>query len=316
MGTSIKKGSQKAFTPSKKTPYSLIKHKYRGRRFVVTLHGAKPENCPLLELLKKQFQQDMYTVVAVGYETGQHGIHPHWQIYLQVEPRVSNMKSILSSALDQSGQEQNLHIEVAKGTQAACLNYVYAVRKEHELGWVQYAKGKGLNLPLEFRPQKVQNLLWLRYNMKPWQTEITERLTGRPSYRDILYVHEPVGNTGKSYLTKYLHYFHGAIVTGGKAADMKHAVARWRQITGQYPIIIIFDIARSDQLNADSYRAIQQMKNSMFFSGKYESGMVAALLPPHILVFANCKPNIPMMSIDRWVIRFIDPKTQSLVDDN
>ena len=311
---SKEQAQKKARKPSKRTPYSLIRHKYQGKRFVITIHGAKPENCPILKVLEKQFEKDLYAVVAVAYETGIHGIHPHWQIYLQVEPRVSNLKTLLEDVLRPYRLEHLLHIELAKATQRACINYVYAVRKQHELGWVHYAKGH--EVPIEHDARGLSNLLWLRYNMKPWQKEITDMLTGDASFRNILYVHEPVGNTGKSYLAKYLHYFYGAIITGGRAADMKHAISRWKEITGSYPVMILFDIARSYQLTAESYYAMEQMKNAVFFSGKYESGMVVAKNPPHMVVFANHPPKKQFMSQDRWVVKTIDPETHQLIDSN
>ena len=117
-------------------------------------------------MLKQQFQRDIYDVVAVAYETGVHGVHPHWQMYIQTAKAVQNMKTLLSSALEGSGEEQNLHIERAIGTPRSCLNYVYAVKKQHELGWVQYAKGH--NIPKGYSSRGCDNLLWLHYNMKPW----------------------------------------------------------------------------------------------------------------------------------------------------
>lgn len=280
----------------------------RGTRWCATIHGARPdETCPILGRLKSQFQKDEYALAAVAYETGQHGIHPHWQVYFQTAKQ-SRMKQRFADLL---GEDVGFHIELAKGTRNANLVYVYAVHKQHEIGWVHYAKGHVP--PASYRPYKTQNLLWLRDNMKPWQRWITDKVTQRADYRDILWVWEPEGNTGKTYLAKYLHYFHGAILTGGSSGDMKHAIARWKQITGHYPITIIIDVARADKMRPDGYKAIEQMKNALFFSGKYESGMVASCNPPHIVVFANQPPNVKMFSSDRWVVRKIDPVSQQLV---
>ena len=287
---------------------------YRGRKFSLTIHGAKPENCPILKLLKQQFQQEMYTVAAVAYETGQNGIHPHWQIYFQLAESVNNMKIKISSLLEPLGLQQSFHIEKAKGTLRANLAYVYAVRKQHELGWVQYAKGHIEPYDYDKKKEDLNDLLWLHHNMKPWQVEIVNKLFKRPSRREIMWIYDPQGGLGKSYLTKYLHYFHGAIVTGGKPSDMKHAVSRWKEITGQYPVMILFDVARSADITKNSYYAIQQMKNGMFFSGKYQSGMVATLSAPHIVIFANDLPDRKYFTFDRWWVRTIDPKTQSLVE--
>ena len=55
----------------------------KGTRWSLTIHGAKPEGCPILTLLKEEFQKDDYPLAAVAYETGQQGIHPHWQVYFE-----------------------------------------------------------------------------------------------------------------------------------------------------------------------------------------------------------------------------------------
>ena len=282
-----------------------------GHKWAVTIHGANPDgNCPILGLLKTQFQKDEYGLAAVGYQTGKQGIHPHWQIYFQTV-KDSRMKQKMSDML---GEDISFHIQLAKGTRNANLVYVYAVHKQHEIGWIHYAKGH--NPPASYRPRKTQNLLWLRNNMKPWQRWITDKVTADAQEREILWVWEPTGNVGKTYLTKYLHYFHGAIVTGGKSDNMKYAIARWQQITGHYPVTIIVDVCRSDKLTKNSYKTLEEIKNAIFFSGKYQSGMVASCNSPNILVFSNTEPNVRAMSSDRWKVFKINPKTHQLDPQN
>ena len=280
-----------------------------GMRWCVTIHGANPDGgCPILDRLRTQFQTDRYVLAAVAYETGQHGIHPHWQVYFQTA-KPCRMKMRLQELL---GQDIDFHIELAKGTRNANLVYVYAVHKQHEIGWIHYAKGHVP--PASYRAYKTDNLLRLRASMKPWQRWVTDRVTTGADYRDILWIWEPEGNTGKTYLAKYLHYFHGAILTGGRSDDMKYAIARWKQITGHYPITIIVDIARADRIGRSGYRTLQSIKNAIFFSGKYQSGMVASCNPPNVVVFANTPPDRQAMSKDRWVVKTIDPGTHELVD--
>ena len=283
--------------------------KMHGYRWCGDVHGASPDgNCPILKALKSEFQKDDYTLAAVAYETGVHGIHPHWQFYFQTKVDC-RMKQRLSQVL---GADSGFHIEVADGTRNKNLRYIYAVDKQHEIGWLHYKKGH--EAPASYRPYKTQNLLWLRDNMKPWQRWITEKVTKTADYRDILWIWQPEGNTGKTYLAKYLHYFHGAIITGGKSEDMKHAIARWKQITGHYPVTIIIDVARSDSIPKSGYKTIEQIKNALFFSGKYQSGMVASCNPPNVVIFSNTPPKLQNLSNDRWVVKTIDPYTNRLVD--
>lgn len=265
--------------------------------------------CPLLDKLVSFFNTDEVTCAAVAYETGVHGIHPHWQFYFQTAQRC-RMKEKFQQYM---GIDSGFHLEVAIGTRNANLKYVWATQKEHELGWVLYKKN--CQPPETYVPEKTDNLLRLRFNMKPWQQKIVARIKDRADYRDILWVHEPVGNTGKTWLSKYLHYFYGAIMTGGKEADMKHAIKRWQQMTNHYPTTIIIDLARSAKLNEKGFSTIEQIKNGLFFDGKYFSGMCSTLIPPHIIVFANTTPNVEHMSIDRWSIQRINPDTYDFEDE-
>ena len=111
-----------------------------------------------------------------------------------------------------------------------------------------------------------------------------------------------MGNTGKTMLAEYLHIYYGAIVTGGTATDMKHAVKRWQEIAGHYPMIILVDVARSDQFTQAGAKALESIKNAFFFSGKYESGMTHDVKKPHVIVFANCAPKREYFSSDRWKV--------------
>lgn len=302
------RGKSEALVGIEVDPYSTVEYRnQRGKRWCLTVHGARPENCPILTALKMEFETDPYTCAAVAYQTGKHGIHPHWQIYFETVS-VCGMKTRLTEVL---GEQTGFHLKTADGTKRANLKYIYAVHKQHQIGWVHYTKG--VMPPEDYKPEKTENLLWLRYNMKPWQAQVTGWITGQADYRTIYWVWQPVGSTGKSYLAKYLHYFHGAILTGGGAGDMKHAIARWNQITGHYPIIILIDVARGDRITKPAFKGLEQIKNAMFFSGKYQSTMVASCLPPHVVVFANQPPNRSFMSGDRWRVYTINPVTESLI---
>jgi len=53
-----------------------------------------------------------------------------------------------------------------------------------------------------------------------------------------------------------------------------------------------------------NYGAIEQVKNGLVFSGKYESSMLI-FNPPHVVIFANDTPDESMYSNDRWHIHKI-----------
>lgn len=136
-----------------------------------------------------------------------------------------------------------------------------------------------------------------------WQNEILAMLNREPDDRSINWYWEDIGGVGKSTFCKYLAVKLNAIVLSGKASDMKYGIVEYIKKHGDYPEIIILDVPRTVK-NFLSYNGIEQIKNGLFFSTKYESDMVIGNCP-HVLVFANFKPDISAMSIDRWQIKWI-----------
>lgn len=121
--------------------------------------------------------------------------------------------------------------------------------------------------------------------------------------RTIHWLWERKGNVGKSAFCKYLCINHNAIILSGKGTDMYHGVITMKDKSGSYPEIIILDIPRTIQ-DYVSFAGIENLKNGCFFSGKYEGGMVL-MNSPHIICFANSRPDERKFSQDRWRIRRI-----------
>lgn len=142
-----------------------------------------------------------------------------------------------------------------------------------------------------------------RSNFKNWQRKLKEELNGDPHPRKIIWIWESVGGVGKSAMAKHLVIEDGALVVSGKAADVKYGIVKWKESKGCYPTIIILDVPRS-YADYVSYQGIEEIKNGLFFSSKYESEMVV-YNPPHIVVFANTMPDRNKMSKDRWDVREI-----------
>lgn len=135
---------------------------------------------------------------------------------------------------------------------------------------------------------------------RPWQLDILRLIGEKPDYRTIHWFWDSCGNTGKSGMTKYLCAKHDALCVSGKSNDCKYAIVQYKEQKKKYPKIIIFDIPRTniDYLN---YEAIESIKNGCFFSGKYECTQVI-MNSPHVIIFANSKPQEYKLSIDRWNI--------------
>lgn len=256
------------------------KHGWRGQRFSITVHGQRKID---FENLTKFFDSDEVRCACISKEFGEHKIHPHWQVYFELNDRVQNGRNLITEVL---GHEE-AHIELAVGTKEANVAYVYGVDKHYEIGFVEYAKN--VQVPLRYSSRAAD--FWANFVPRPFQRDII-KLAKNPEWEDrlIYWFYEPRGNTGKTKLSEYLHIFHGAIITGGKAEDMKHAVTRWQSIAKQNPTIIIVDMARSDSFDSSSARGVENIKNGLFFDGKYESAMTHSVVKPHVFVFSNDSP--------------------------
>lgn len=277
---------------------------YSGKRFSMTLHGQRKTD---LRKLKNFFDGKFrYPEVAnemprsvpevikavVSKEFGKNKIHPHWQVYFELSD-MWRMKGHMTEILGHN----DFHLERTIGTEAQNVRYVFGIEKPYEIGWIVYQKN--ILVPWDYDPSACK--FWKNFKLLEWQSQLVPLLIKKDvDRREIIYIFDQHGNTGKTILSEYLHIFHSAIITGGKDADMKHAIARWQEITSKCPTIIIVDIARSS--TSPEYSGIESIKNGLFFSGKYESAMLHSVKKANIVVFSNFPPQTKNLSEDRWKI--------------
>ena len=101
-----------------------------------------------------------------------------------------------------------------------------------------------------------------------------------------------------------------ALVCSGKAADMKYLIVKYHEKHGRFPDVCVFDVPRSTASYL-SYQGLEEIKNGVFSSTKYECDMV--VMPyPQVFVFANFIPdmNNQVMSSDRWVLHNVDDNSE------
>lgn len=290
----------------KRTPKREI---YRGKKFILVVHGARTVD---LNKLKKWFDNRLenhpwnssyedgngpsvvpeITSACISKEFGKNKIHPHWQVYFETssEWRIKgHIKAFLG--------HENFHVERAKGTKEANVRYVFGVDKSYEMGWIAYKKN--VIVPRDYSDRAYK--FWKNFKPRDWQAELIPLITKEDvDAREVVYIYDEIGNTGKTKLAEYLHIYYAAVVTGGKSADMKHAITRWSEIVSKYPTVIIVDICRSETFV--DYTGIESIKNGLFFSGKYESAMLHSFRKPNVLVFSNFPPSRSYLSSDRWKV--------------
>ncbi len=174
----------------------------------------------------------------------------------------------------------------------ACKNYCSKVDSSCGQLWT---KGFGI-------PQRVKDPL-MGKELYAYQKEVLELVKQNPDDRSIYWYWSKCGNVGKSALCKHLCLKHDAIVVGGSFKDAYYAIIQ-RVKAKKAPSLVCFSLCRS-QGNKVSYIGIEGIKDGMFFSAKYESGM-CVYNPPHVLVFANEPPVMEQLSVDRWNIKCLD----------
>lgn len=280
--------------PKPKKPYKPM----RSKKWCLTLHGATDEQ---EKKLKELFSEEDIPFALYSLESGEHSVHPHFQVYFETSQATRMMQRCRDLFLD------NFHLEVARGTRATNVAYVYGMQKPYEIGWVKYTKGDVL-VPRGYNDFAVKFME--SFKPRPFQKWLLDLVSVPADNRTIVWLWEPTGCTGKTTIAQYMHRMYGAILVGGKSDNMKYALVRFRELVKMDPKIVIVDIPRSVyRISGTTINGIEELKNGLFFAGKYESGMVDSSSPTHMIVISNHVPPVNKFSKDRWKIVKIDNET-------
>lgn len=204
-------------------------------------------------------------------ETGKEGTqHLQGTICLKIKQRLTQLKHI----------EPTIHWEPTKSVKASI---EYCTKYETKTGKTYVY---GIDIPEKIEVDEPYG----------WQLEVMNIIKNKPDKRTVYWFYDKLGGVGKSELCKYLVLKHNALMLTGKSNDMfymlnKHPNKR---------TLILVDIPRSTQ-DFINYGAIEQIKNGLVFSGKYEATQLVFNCP-HLICFSNEFPNILKMSQDRWKI--------------
>lgn len=228
------------------------------------------------------FKVKTWTYVIGKEHAGTTGT-PHLQGYFDHKNAVSfnTVKNILPRA----------HIFKAKGTRKQ--NFVYCTK---ELDYVT-----NMEFPPPARP--IIDPLAGK-DLYDFQNDIIEMIkTPAVGNRNIYWFWDSKGCRGKTTLAKHICMNYNALYVQGKSSDIKYGVLDVIQKRGEIDIVIM-GIPRTYESYV-SYDAIESIKDGIFYSSKYESGMVI-FNPPHVIILANFKPDINTLSKDRWIVKCLD----------
>lgn len=220
----------------------------------------------------------------IGKEVGESGT-PHLQGFIQMEKKFRPSELKLS---------KRIHWEKAKGDKDQ--NYTYCSKDGNFITNMEKPLPKGYkgskNMPVMRKTANVTGIV-----LRPWQQFVWDLLSEKPDNRTVHWFWDN-GNNGKTLLTKMLVMLKNAIILDGSRKGILHTA-------GKFPSnIYIYDLERTME-DKVPYSSIEKIKNGLYVDEKYE-GAVVCEDSPHIIIFANFKPDKTALSKDRWNIVNID----------
>lgn len=242
------------------------------KKWVFTYNNYPMETMETMETVFESFGIEF----IYGQEVGDSGT-PHLQGYIEAPMKIRPIEKL--------GLPKEIHWERAKGNRMANIKYC---SKE---GKFRHSKA--------FKPPRQIKLI----EPRGWQLDVVALAQEEPNERDIHWFWESTGGVGKTVLCKYLIMKHGAIVLGGKAADIKNGIVTYFEKNGQTPDLVVVNMARSME-QFISYEGLENIKDMMFYSGKYEGGQICGPCP-QLIVMANFPPDETKLSADRWKVKEI-----------
>lgn len=152
-------------------------------------------------------------------------------------------------------------------------------------------------------------------DLRPFQKELLEICLGKPDRRKIYWIYDEYGNAGKTQFLKYMFVKYGAIFSyGGKKSDIINLVFNNKKyLLESKNKIMFYNFARDIDNKHISYDSMEQIKDGCISNTKFEAGCFCCN-SPHIIIFANCLPLMSKLTVDKWVIKTIDPNNYFLMD--
>jgi hypothetical protein len=256
-----------------------------------------------------------------GREVGAEGT-PHLQgfVILQQAARLNAVKALFGD---------RIHAEFTQGTSKQAAEYCKKEGNYSEYGTFPGAQGKRTDID-EFvdwvktcdkKPNQrtIANqfpTIWVRYprvvalvdhiwpppNLLPvglelneWQQELDGQLRLEPDDRSILFVVDAIGSSGKSMFVRHqltMYPEETQVVKLGKRDDLAYAIDPSKRV-------FLFDIPRLG-MEYFQYNVVEQIKDRIVFSSKYQSQAKVLDHDAHVVVLCNEQPDQDKMTLDRF----------------
>lgn len=295
-------------------------------RWCFTINNPTDDDRDRVVTLFENRDQVKYGVV--GRETGENGT-PHLQCFVLFERnwRFNRLRNALPRA----------HVEVARGLSRQAAEYCKKDGDFDEYGELPDNQGQRNDLTELFqwgddftaehgRPPsspeiarafpnaylkypRITRLFEQRAEFHPiqqgepreWQDGLEQELDEPcEDDRKVVFYVDREGNSGKTWFCRWFlskHPERTQVLAIGKKSDLAFAVDTRKDV-------FLFNVGR-DEMQFLQYPILEGLKDRMFFSSKYRSGMKFLHRVPHVVVFCNEEPDMSKLSADRYDIRYI-----------
>lgn len=294
----------------------------RAKRWVFTINNWEEEDQVRLRALTP----DQAEYVVWGRERGEQGT-PHLQGFVVWKAAIR-----FTTAKNRLGGQ--CHLEIARGDDTAASTYCKKEEDFEEYGQITTKQGRRSDLKqffeeadafasehhrpmatpdvarthptiltkyrhittvcrLRFEPEKLRH-----GELRDWQQQLDDELEDEPHPREVKFIVDHDGNSGKSWYCGWCLENKPAcqVLTVAKNADILHAI----RVDSK---ILLFDVPRGS-LEYLSQNILEKLKDGIFFAPKYTSMTKRMLKIPHVVVFTNEIP-LKTMTNDRYNIKII-----------
>jgi len=139
-------------------------------------------------------------------------------------------------------------------------------------------------------------------NLQPWQQELEEHLTDdAPDDRTVDFFVDKNGGKGKTWFQRFMlskYPYKVQLLGCGKREDIAHTIECDKSV-------FLINVPRGS-MEFLNYGILEQMKDRLVFSPKYESKMKVLLHKVHLVVFSNEFPDMEKMTFDRYNVVTMD----------
>ena len=141
--------------------------------------------------------------------------------------------------------------------------------------------------------------------LQPWQSELTKIIERPPNGRDVYWIYDSIGNSGKSWYTRWAQKIWPDEIYATQATkgqEMLYQLAKYQRVKA-----MILDVPRHKSTTYLSYDTIESVKTGEINSTKYMP-IRKSFGDLHVICFSNSMPQLGALSEDRWKIYNLVPQ--------